>query len=258
MLRTPNLRRLIGAVSVAAISLTAAACNGSDDDEAVVEGQLFVFAAASLKTPLTEIASSFEDAHDGVEVVLSFTGSNTAATQVIEGAPAGVLATANAASMQQAIDKGAVTEATTFATNSMAILVAPDNPSKIKTVADLANPDLTVVLCAPEVPCGSYADELLAAAEVDLKPKSFEANVNGVVTKVINREADAGLVYSTDVNAAGNLASGVEIPAEQNITAEYQIAAVGAEPSGAATEFVKLVTSSEGNEVLTKYGFGVP
>jgi molybdate transport system substrate-binding protein len=143
-----------------------------------------------------------------------------------------------------------------FATNGAEIIVAPGNPLGITGIDDLAARDLVVVVCASEVPCGAYADEVFGRAGVSVTPDSFEENVRGVVTKVTLGEADAGIVYRTDVIAAGDEASGVQLPDEVNVVAEYPIVSVSGD--GAADGFVEFVTGSLGQEILASYGFGPP
>jgi molybdate transport system substrate-binding protein len=146
-----------------------------------------------------------------------------------------------------------------FATNLLTIIVAPDNPLGITGVEDLANPDLNVVVCSPEVPCGNYADQIFTAAGVEVTPVSLEQNVRGVVTKVTAGEADAGIVYVTDVIAAGDEAAMVEIPEDINVIAEYPIADVAASESpDVGQAFIDFVLGDEGQAILAEYGFGPP
>ena len=149
--------------------------------------------------------------------------------QITEGAPADVFASADTANMDKLTDAGLNgSEPVIFATNLLTIIVAPGNPLGITGVADLANPDIKTVICAPEVPCGNYANQIFTAAGVTVTPVSLEQNVRGVVTKVTAGEADAGIVYVTDVIAAGDAADMVEIPEDINVVAEYPIATVAA------------------------------
>jgi molybdate transport system substrate-binding protein len=143
-----------------------------------------------------------------------------------------------------------------FATNSAEIIVAPGNPLGIAGLDDLAERDLVVVVCASEVPCGAYADQIFERAGADVTPDSFEENVRGVVTKVTLGEADAGIVYRTDLLVAGDRASGVEIPDDVNVVAEYPIVSVSGDP--AADRFVEFVMGAAGQDVLATYGFSAP
>jgi molybdate transport system substrate-binding protein len=180
--------------------------------------------------------------------------------QIIEGAPADVFASADTANMDKLTEaelNGA--EPAVFATNLLTIIVAPDNPLGITGVEDLAIPDLNVVVCSPEVPCGNYADQIFTAAGVEVTPVSLEQNVRGVVTKVTAGEADAGIVYVTDVIAAGDEAAMVEIPEDINVIAEYPIADVAASESpDVGQAFIDFVLGDEGQAILAEYGFGPP
>lgn len=252
MTRTGDrFRTTVAAVIAAAIGL--AGCSGSESPDDA--GPIRVSAAASLTRAFEQIGDEFEKTHDA-EVVFSFNGSNVLATQMIEGAPVDVFASADTESMQTVVDAGVVLTPETFATNRLAIMVQPGNPNDVETLDDLSG--LDVALCAAEVPCGRYAKRVLAAADVELVPVSLDANVNGVATKVQLQEVDAGLVYSTNIADAGQLAEGVEIADEFNVVAEYPIATVGESPSDAAVEFVEFVMSETGQQILAESGFGPP
>ena len=141
----------------------------------------------------------------------------------------------------------------------MSIIVAPGNPKGIRSLADLADPDLVVVLCAAEVPCGKYAAQILSTAGVSITPRSFEQKAKAAVAKVVAGEADAAIVFTTDVTAAGTAATGVEIPAATNTVAEYPIVALRSSgDSAAATAFIAFVQSDEARTILTSHGFGAP
>lgn len=241
------------------VLLMATTCGGRPGEVPVgrVRGTITVLAAASLQEPFTELGRRFENQHAGASVRFSFDASSTLARQVEDGAPADVLATADEASMAAVADAGLVSPPTVFARNRLAILVARGNPRGIRSLADLGGSGLAVVLCAPQVPCGRLAVAVLVRAGVDARARSLEPNVKGVVAKVVLGEADAGLVYATDVRAAGSRADGVEIPAEQNLVTGYPVATVRSAPNPeAAARFVDLVTSEEGRAVLGAAGFG--
>lgn len=218
---------------------------------------LTVLAAASLTDAFTELGEAFEQTAPGVEVEFSFASSSDLARQVVEGAPVGVYASADTANMDEVTGAGAAAGVpVVFATNGAEIIVAPGNPLGITGLDDLAERDLVVVLCAPEVPCGVYADQVVERAGVAVTADSLEENVRGVVTKVTLGEADAGIVYRTDVLAAGDGATGVEIPDDVNVVAEYPIVSVSGD--ALADRFVDFVTSDAGQDVLASQGFGRP
>lgn len=214
-----------------------------------------VFAAASLTDSFTELAASFEAANPGITVELSFAASSELATQIAEGAPADVFAAADTANMNK-VATDIVGEPVTFATNRLQIITESGNPLGIESLADLADPSVLFITCAPEVPIGRYTADAFAAAGVDPNPVSFEENVKGIVTKVTIGEADAGIVYTTDVLAAGSAATGVDIPDEVNVIASYPISRVSS--NDAAVTFVEFVLSASGRQILNDFGFGIP
>ena len=232
---------------------------------------LNVFAAASLTEAFQEIGAQLTADNPGVEVVFNFAGSNQLATQIGEGAPADVFASANKTQMNVAIDSGRVVSGTqqTFALNRLVVVTPGDNPAGVTTLADLAEPGIKLVLAAKEVPVGQYAldfldkaasDETLGAAYRDAvlaNVVSYEENVRGVLTKVALGEADAGIVYSSDVvaSAEGEVQQ-IEIPDALNTIATYPIAVLSdsAHPE-LAQAFVDAVLSADGQGVLQKYGF---
>jgi molybdate transport system substrate-binding protein len=220
--------------------------------------QLTVYAAASLTSSFSELVEAFAESHPGLEVLPPvFDGSSTLATQLIEGAPADVFASADLVTMQRVEQAGLlVGEPQLFATNTLQIAVAPGNPHGISTVADLADPRLDVVLCAPEVPCGATAHALLGNAGVDFVAASEEQNVTAVATKVRLGEADAGLVYATDIRSAGGELEGVQIVGADRAVNHYAIGAVSA--GEAAEQFIEWVLSDEGQAILADHGFGAP
>ena len=223
-------------------------------------GEVTVFAASSLTESFTELGKQFEAAHPGVEVTLNFGASSALVQQITGGAPVDVFASADESNMKKLTDAGlGAGAATVFARNQLEILVEAGNPKSITGLADLAEPDLAVVLCAESVPCGKLAKQILDAAHVAVTAKSLEENVKGVVTKVTLGEADAGIVYVTDVLAAKDRAAGVEIPDDQNAVTKYPIVVTKAAANpDAAAAFEAFVTSSDGQVVLKGYGFDTP
>lgn len=253
------------AIAPAAVSATAPT-EPSDTSVATeaaggLEGDLTVFAAASLTDAFEAIGEAFGEANPDVDVTFSFASSSDLVGQIIEGAPADVFASADQNNMTKLIDaESNGGDPQTFATNSLAIIVEAGNPQGITGVEDLAeNPDLIVVSCDPEVPIGAYSQEVFVNAGVEVEVDSFEENVRAVSEKVQLGEADAGLVYATDVTAAGDAAEGVEIPADINVVAEYPIAttAEAGDPELAAA-FIDFVLADDGQAVLGEFGFGAP
>lgn len=242
--------------AAALVALATVSC-GSDGSERT---GVTVFAAASLTAAFTELAEAFAADTPDVEVTLSFAGSSELVAQILEGAPADVFASADLANMNRLTEASGHADApVVFATNAAEIVVEAGNPLGIDGVADLAEPDLVVVLCAPEVPCGAYAEQVVERAGVTVTPRSFEQNVNAVVAKVALGEADAGIVYRTDVIAAGDAVAGVTIPADANVVAEYPIVTTADSANPAAADaFVGFVLGPTGQQILGRSGFGAP
>jgi molybdate transport system substrate-binding protein len=254
----------VATICLAIVGLLAAAC-GAASSAAVrttaasqkVSGTVVVFAAASLKDAFDQIGKQFEQANPGVSVKFNYAGSSSLATQIKQAAPADVFASADTTNMDTVTnDNLASGSPKNFASNTLEIMVAAGNPKHIKSVADLANSDVKVVVCASDVPCGAYTQDVFKKAGVTVHPVSEETSVSSVVTKVTLGEADAGVVYTTDVKAAGDKAAGVAIPANQNVTAEYPIVTLKDAPnSGGATAFMNYVLGSDGQKVLKSFGF---
>jgi len=181
------------------------------------------------------MAGAFEKAHPGAQVELNFAGSPTLVQQIQQGAPADVFASADEANMQKLVESGQVAGAPRlFAGNQLQIVVSVGNPKHIASLADLAKPGLVIALCGPTVPCGRYANEAFAKAGVAAPAASQELDVKAVLTKVSLGEADAGVVYVTDVRAAAGKVEGVDIPESSNVIARYPIAVVKNAPNAAA------------------------
>jgi molybdate transport system substrate-binding protein len=238
-------------------SAPAGAADGSDA-AAQVSGSIDVFAAASLTDAFTEAASRFEATNPGVDVRLSFGASSALAQQISEGAPADVFASADRSNMQKAVDAGDVAgDPVPFATNALQIIVQPGNPEGIGSLADLGRPGLVVVTCSTDVPIGRYTAQALEEAGVSITPSSYEPDVKGIVTKVTSGEADAGVVYATDVTAVGDEAEGVDVPTDVNVIATYPVAvtAEAGNPEGGAA-WIEFLTGPEGQTILRSFGFG--
>lgn len=252
------------AAVVAALALVGGCSEGSStatsSEQPVSSRTLTVFAAASLKTSFEEIGATFEEAHPGVTVKFSFGGSSGLVSQLSDGAPADVLATANESTMEKAVSDGLVKGAPTpFVSNTLQIVVPTDNPAGITSLADLTKPGAKVVLCAPAVPCGAAALSVEKAAGIDITPVSEEQAVTDVLGKVRSGEADAGLVYVTDVTGAGAEVTGIDFAQATAAVNTYPIAPLeDAADAGLAGEFVAAVTGAQGQQVLQAAGFGAP
>ena len=225
-----------------------------------LEGTITVFAAASLKGTFTELADDFEAANPGTTVELNFAGSSDLVTQITEGAPADVFASADEKNMAKVTDAAlAEGEPVDFATNVLEIAVPPGNPAGVESFADLAGSDAKVVVCAPAVPCGAATAAVETATGVDITPVSEESSVTDVLGKVVSGEADAGLVYVTDVIAAGDAVEGIEFDESDEAVNTYPVVALkdSAAPD-VAQAFVDYIASEAGHKVLADAGFGTP
>jgi molybdate transport system substrate-binding protein len=252
--------RGVAGAAVAVLLCAPAACGSAGAQDADGTQQLTVFAAASLTATFTELGERFEAAHEGVEVRLNFAGSSDLLAQLQQGAAADVFASADSRSMDQAVADGLVDgEPVDFAANTLEIAVPPDNPAQVSSVQDLARPGTAVVVCAPVVPCGAAAGKVERAAGVDIAPVSEEQSVLDVLNKVSTGQADAGLVYVTDVAAAGDRVTGIAFAESASAVNVYPIAALADRPATAtARSFIDLVTSDTGRSVLTRAGFAKP
>lgn len=241
-------------------ALLAGALTGcSPDREAsTAKDSIVVFAAASLKQSFTDIGHRFEKDNPGATVEFSFAGSSDLVTQLTQGAAADVFAAADLASMDKAQRAGLLAQQpVNFASNTLTIAVAPGNPKNINTFRDLANAALSVVVCAPQVPCGSATQKIEQAADVQLKPVSEESSVTEVLSKVTTGQADAGLVYVTDVLGSGGRAEAVPFAESVGVVNIYPIATLTQSKNALlAGEFVQMVSSPLGEETLAKAGFG--
>jgi molybdate transport system substrate-binding protein len=260
-------RTLLGAALAATVAVAAAGCGSSGSSSpaaaaapsasaAPLSGTVTVLAASSLTESFNTIGKRFEAAHPGVTVKFSYGASSTLAAQITAGAPADVFASASPKNMKQVTDAHDATAPTTFATNEMEIAVPPSNPKHIATVADLTTPGTKVALCAAAVPCGATAQAVFTNAKVTVKPVTLGQDVKSVLTTVEQGEVDAGVVYKTDVHAAGTKVTGVEIPEAQNASTAYPIATLTASKNAAAARaFVSYVLSADGEKVLAAAGF---
>lgn len=258
----------LAAAGVAGLAVLLAAACSSPSQAASTAGSsatpqartLTVFAAASLTESFTALEKQFETDNPGVHVTLNYGGSSDLAQQIVNGAPADVFAAASDATMKTVSDAGlAAAPPKVFATNVLQIATAPGNPKGIAALADLARPGITTVVCAPQVPCGAAAAKVEQSSGVALKPVSEENDVKSVLSKVSTGNADAGLVYVTDVNAAKGQVQGVSFPESASAKTNYPIAVVKNAPQAdLAQKWVDLVTGETGQKTLAAQGFGTP
>jgi molybdate transport system substrate-binding protein len=254
--------RLLGIVAVATVvagcggSSVASASPSPSGSASTLTGPLTVLAAASLTEAFTDARKALETSNPGLAITDSFAGSQQLVSQSRSGAPADVVATADQASMTTLASTGLVDTPTVFAHNTLEIAVAPGNPQGVRGLADLARPDLIVVLEDPSVPAGKFARRALQKAGVTVAPRSLELDVKSELQKVVLGEADAAIVYVTDVTAAGSRVTGVRIPDGQNVIATYPIAvATASRHPAAARAFVDEIVSGAGQRALRARGF---
>jgi molybdate transport system substrate-binding protein len=271
--RTRRTLQVAGAGAAALLALSA--CSSSDDSSSSgssgmpessssaspkLSGTVTVFAAASLQESFTALGEEFEKEHLGTKVAFNFGGSDTLAASITGGAPADVFAAASPKTMAIVTDKGdASGTPTTFVRNQLEIATLPGNPDKVASLKDLTKSGLKVVLCDKTVPCGAAAQKALEASGLKLTPVSYEQDVKSALTKVELKEADAAVVYKTDVKAAGDKVEGVEFPESAKAINDYPITLLKNAPNAvAAKEFIALVQSAEGQQVLSEAGFLKP
>ncbi|WP_405446095.1 molybdate ABC transporter substrate-binding protein [Streptomyces achromogenes] len=272
--RTRRLLRLAGAGAAAVLALTA--CSSSSDSSDApdtgkpgssgasaspkLSGTVTVFAAASLKESFTTLGKEFEHRHPGTKVSFNFSGSDTLAASITGGAPADIFAAASPRTMKTVTDAGDTSGApVTFVRNQLEIATRPGNPAKVSSLKDLTKSGLKVVLCDKTVPCGAAARKALDAAGIELTPVSYEQDVKSALNKVELDEADAAIVYKTDVKAAKGKVRGVEFPESAGAVNDYPIAALkNGRNTEAAQAFIALVRSADGRKVLGEAGFLKP
>jgi molybdate transport system substrate-binding protein len=264
------MRRFVGVLSAAMLlalglvgcggnSATPAASSPAASASAGLTGDITVFAAASLTGTFTELGKQFEAANPGTKVTFSFAASSALATQINSGSPADVFASASQTNMDQVVEAGGASGSKVFAKNVMEIAVPPGNPGNVAAVDDLAKSSVTVALCQPQVPCGAVAQKAFDNAKITVKPVTLEPDVKAVLSKVQLGEVDAGVVYVTDVLAAGDAVKGVEVPDDVNASTDYPIAALTDSGNAAvAAAFADFVLSPAGEQVLSAAGFQAP
>ena len=255
------MKRVLGLLVAGVMSAAlVSGCGSSGDSSSPAAGKIMVFAAASLKKSFTEIGERFKTENPGTSVEFNFAGSSDLVTQLTQGATADVFASADTKNMDKAAQAGLLGKGpVNFASNTLVIAVAPGNPRKITSFADLAKPDLSVVTCAPQVPCGSATQKVEQATSVTLNPVSEESSVSDVLNKVTTGQADAGLVYVTDAKGAGDKVTAVPFPESADAVNTYPIAVLKqSENPDLAANFVDLVTAEGGQEILSQAGFAKP
>lgn len=255
-------------MAAAALMLLAGCVGSSDQDDAPPHdedevdvpsdgegsGEVIVLAAASLQGVFEELGPQFEDQHEYLEVVFSFAASSMLAQQVVSGAPADVLATASASTMDQAQEY--TVDPVVFASNVLVIVVPAGNPGSVQGLADFADPELLIAVCAPEVPCGDAAQRVFDEAGIEPAIDTFAENVTATVNLAISGEVDAALVYATDAISAGDSVEAIEFPEAEAAINENLIAALSDAPnSEGAQAFVDLVLSESGQLALSEHGF---
>jgi molybdate transport system substrate-binding protein len=263
------VRRLVfivaGLTAAAIAGCGSSAGNGSSNARAgsnssrSSSAKITVFAAASLQGSFTKLGKQFEAAHPGDKVTFSFGPSSGLASQITSGAPADVFASAAVANMDQVVKAGDASSPSDFARNVMEVVVPAKNPAHITTLDNLSKSSVQVALCQPQVPCGVTAAKVFKNANITVKPVTLEADVKSVLSKVELGDVDAGMVYVTDVRAAGNQVKGIKIAKSDNASTTYPIATISdSKHEAAAKEFVDYVLSPAGQKVLTAAGFEKP
>ncbi len=257
-LKEPMLKRCVVALLALAVVVGITACG--DDADGGGDGTVLVFAASALTDAFAAVASAFEAAYPETDVQLNMAGSSALREQILAGAPADVFASANQSNMDAVIDAGeAAGDSQVFARNRLQIAVPAGNPAGVLSLEDFASEDLLIGVCAEGVPCGDFARQVLSNAGVDAAIDTNEPDVRALLTKIGADELDAGIVYVTDVTAAGGSVEGIAIPDDVNVVAAYPIAELAGSPNPAgAAAFVEFVLSDQGQAILASYGFAAP
>jgi molybdate transport system substrate-binding protein len=252
----------LAAIAVAGCSSSSSTSGGSAPSASPASsptGTITVFAAASLMGTFTQLGQQFDTAHPGDTVKFSFGPSSGLSTEITSGAPADVFASASPTNMDTVVSAGDAASPQDFAKNTMEVAVPPNNPGKVTSLNDLAKKSVKVALCQPQVPCGVVAAEVFKNAGIKVKPVTLQPDVKSVLAQVELGSVDAGMVYVTDVMAAGTKVKGVTIPANDNASTLYPIATISSsKEKSIAQAFVAYVLSPAGQQVLTAAGFQSP
>ncbi len=245
-----RLRHRVPVLVIAAIAMLSGACSGGDERE------VLVFAAASLTEAFADLEQAYEELNPDVGITLNLGGSSSLREQILEGAPAGVFASADETTMTPVLQAGLVVgDPEIFARNRLEIVVPTGNPGAVTGPADLTDEALFVGLCAEAVPCGRLADQMFANVGVQPAVDTREPDVRALLGKVASGDLDAGVVYLTDVEATDGV-EGIAIPDADNVESRYPIAQLVADEDAAS--FVAFVLSGEGRRILASHGFGLP
>lgn len=244
--------------ALAALALAGCSSSGSGQSPAAgLTGSIIVAAASSLTEAFDTIKAQFTKSHPGTKITISYGASSDLATQITNGAPIDVFASASTTNMDDVKDEAI--NPVNFVTNTLEIATPPNNPAHITSVSDLAKPGVKVATCAPEVPCGVVASEVFKNAKITVKPVAEEEDVKSTLAAVESGEVDAGMVYVTDVRSAGDKVNGVAIPTVLNASTEYPIAALRSSKNpDLAKAFVAYVLSPAGKKALAADGFSAP
>ena len=239
-------------------ALASSACGGNG--EGTSNSSLMVFAASSLTEVLPELGKAFAEETGNLDLSYSFGSSSDLAAQVLEGAPVDVFMSADESNMNRVVDGGeAHSDPMVFATNTFSIILGSGNPLGIRSLEDLADPDLLVVVCAESSPCGKGAAEIFRKAKVAITPRSYEENVKSVVAKVVSGEADAGIVFATDILSARDESDGVPIPDALNVATKYSaVVTRESDNQDLAAAFIDFVAGDRGQSILAEFGFLQP
>ena len=262
-MRAPSLLAAFAAILLLAGCSSPGAIDDESDagagDDDMISGTVTVLAAASLTDVMDVLAERFEDANADVDIAASYGGSSALAEQIISGAPTDVFFSANEATMQSVVDAGLAADPEVLVTNTLQIAVPAGNPAGITGLADFARPELTIALCDTAVPCGAAAQSLLDLAGVQSQPDTLEEDVRAALTKVSLGEADAALVYVTDVVAAGSAVEGIDVPEAQQVINNYPVALLAEAPNpDAGQAFIDYLRSDEARQVFEHAGFAAP
>jgi molybdate transport system substrate-binding protein len=255
-------------LAVAATAAVAAGCSSGSNSSSSgsspkptssLTGSITVFAASSLQGAFTTIGQQFQAAHPGTAVKFNFGASSSLAQEITAGSPADVFASAAPQNMDSVVSAGDASSPVTFAKNVMEVAVPPSNPANVTSVNQLASSSVKTALCQPQVPCGVTAGKVFSNAKITVTPVTLQPDVKSVLTQVELDNVDAGMVYVTDVKAAGTKVKGVPIPANENASTDYPIATINSSKNKATAQaFMAYVNSANGQKVLSADGFQKP